>query len=144
MRCMHSLRRFLVATTALLLAAARTDADTSTPAETSGPCTAEVARFCKDVARGEGRLRTCLLAHAKELAPACRARLEAPPAGEAKAGPPIGPPAMRDCEPDLRAHCAKIERGAGRLRGCLDSYADKLTPRCKAWLAKPRDARTAP
>ena len=144
---MHALRRILLATTVLVAVAVpgQSGAETPAPAESPGPCAAEVARFCKDVARGEGRLRTCLSSHTNELSPACRARMEAPPAGQAAtAMPPIGPPAMRDCEPDLRAHCATVERGDGRLRACLDSHAAKLTSRCKAWLAKPRDARTAP
>jgi hypothetical protein len=133
----------LLGATALLLAVVAGALAETPAADPPGPCVADVARFCKDVARGEGRMRTCLLAHAKDLAPACRTRLEAASVADDPAAPGVGPPALRDCRQDLRTHCASVEAGDGRLRDCLDAHARDLTPRCKAALARPRDTQPA-
>lgn len=39
-----------------------------------GPCADDVAKFCKDVKPGEGRVAACLKEHEKELSQACRDR----------------------------------------------------------------------
>lgn len=43
-------------------------------AEKSGPCAADVAKFCKDVKPGEGRIAACLKEHEKDLSQACKDR----------------------------------------------------------------------
>src|SRR5262249_35869254 len=54
----------------LVLAAA-----TAVSAGDANPCRDDVVRLCADVTPGEGRVRDCIRAHAKELSPGCSARL---------------------------------------------------------------------
>ncbi|MBX3027309.1 hypothetical protein KF840_20620 [bacterium] len=42
-------------------------------------CEADIARLCKDVAAGQGRIGQCLLGHADQLSPACAAALASRP-----------------------------------------------------------------
>ena len=49
-------------------------------------CEADVAKLCKDVPAGKGRIAQCLTAHSAQLSPTCKAMLENRPA--AKSGTP--------------------------------------------------------
>ena len=40
------------------------------------PCKADKEKFCANVKKGEGRIKSCLKAHKNELSPACKAKLE--------------------------------------------------------------------
>jgi hypothetical protein len=102
-----------------------------------GPCTADIARLCKDTAKGEGRLRACLLEHENELAAECRARIT----GGAAKGPAMDAQQMLTCRADLETHCAKVPSGGGRLRACLQEHEAALKPACKAALARPARKR---
>lgn len=35
------------------------------------------------------------------------------------------------CADDIRAHCASVQPGGGRIAECLGSQAGKLTPQCR-------------
>jgi hypothetical protein len=35
------------------------------------------------------------------------------------------------CAPEIRAHCAAVERGGGRIFACLRQNSDKLSPGCR-------------
>jgi hypothetical protein len=122
----------LLVLTMIALAAATVRAETP-----AGPCTDDIARFCKDVPATEGRLRACLLEHETALAPACRVRV----AGGGSKTPAMGPQEMVACRADLDAHCAGVPSGGGRLRGCLQEHADALAPKCKAALARSSAAK---
>lgn len=112
----------------VLLAVATVRAETP-PA---GPCTADLARFCKDTPAGEGRIRACLLAHEKELAAECRVRITAP----VSTGPAMGPREMTACRTDLATHCTDVPSGGGRLLACLQAHREALSPACKGALAR--------
>jgi hypothetical protein len=40
-----------------------------------GPCSADAAKFCKDVAPGEGRIIACLEGNLDKLTPACQTQV---------------------------------------------------------------------
>lgn len=44
-------------------------------AQTKNPCADDVAKFCKDVKPGGGRLAKCLKENEKQLSPECREKL---------------------------------------------------------------------
>jgi hypothetical protein len=39
--------------------------------------------------------------------------------------------AMKACEPDVKALCANVERGGGRIAQCLRDNRDKVSVECK-------------
>jgi hypothetical protein len=120
--------------------------ETTRPKEPAvGPCNADLARFCKGVERGGGKIRTCLLSHASDLAPECRSHLQAAapvtatttPAsgatGPASTAPTI-PKRLAACDTDIRMYCPGVTAGGGRLRACLDLHVAKLAPACASVL----------
>ena len=124
----------------VLLASAVGAEEVPTP-ERRGPCAANLHRFCKDTAPGDGRLRACLDAHEAELPAECRALLPA----KSKAGaaaPAMDARQLLACRHDLRTHCGKVPSGGGRLRACLNARETQLTSRCSATLARPVNVRT--
>ena len=38
--------------------------------------------------------------------------------------------AAQACAPDIRAHCANVQRGGGRILACLQQHSEKLSPAC--------------
>jgi hypothetical protein len=46
-----------------------------------------------------------------------------------------GSPAERQvgqaCMPDIRRHCANVERGDGRIVACLRQNSEKVSPECR-------------
>lgn len=138
------MRILIVGVAMVVLAGVAAGADTP-PDTPGGPCAADIGRFCRDTEKGDGRLRACLLAHEKDLASACRARI----GGTGATGPAMGAQQLLACQADLAKHCAEVPSGGGRLRACLQEHADAVTPACKAALArgpepqKPSPAPTA-
>ena len=93
------------------------------------PCADDIARFCKDIAPGKGRVRVCLDAHTTDLSAACRASLDAK----------IQIPGhVMGCKDELRRYCKGVRFGGGRLLGCLEAHRSDLTATCKASLPPPR------
>ena len=41
-----------------------------------GPCADDIAKYCKDVKPGDGRLARCIKENEKQLSPACRSSIE--------------------------------------------------------------------
>ncbi len=127
----------------VLLASGAGGEETATPAP-RGPCAADLDRFCKDTAPGDGRLRACLDAHAAELAAECRALLTPKSStSAARSDPILDARQLIECRDDLRTHCAGVPSGGGRLRACLDTHGVDLTSRCKTALARPASAPAA-
>jgi hypothetical protein len=52
-----------------------------------------------------------------------------PAAGQGGASPAERQVAQA-CAPDIRAHCASVQRGGGRILACLRQNSDKLSPEC--------------
>ncbi len=82
MKTMNVLRvaRITLAAAALLLSApalaqggeARASGDPGKMKPRQHPCRADVVRLCKDVQRGEGRIKRCLKDHAADLSQGCK------------------------------------------------------------------------
>lgn len=98
------------------------------------PCTDDVAKFCKDVQRGGGRIAACLKQHESDLTPACREHV-------AKSGQRMRQ--NRDaCRDDMQQHCKDVKPGQGRIAACLKQHEAELSPVCKEHLAKPQGQRS--
>ncbi len=39
--------------------------------------------------------------------------------------------AAQACSPDIRSHCANVQRGGGRIIACLRENSEKLSPTCR-------------
>lgn len=85
-------------------------------------CTEDLARFCKDVKPGGGRILACLKNHENELSTDCRDKLQAvrKKLEEAK----------QICASDIEKFCKGVEQGEGRIAKCLEKHTEDLSPAC--------------
>jgi hypothetical protein len=95
----------------------------------AGPCTADVARFCKDVERGEGRIRQCLQGHLPDLSPECRTHVASNEGGQGRAR------FRTACRKELDSFCKDVTPGGGGLKRCLRSHEGELSADCKQAVA---------
>jgi len=114
---------------------AGTGAGTSDAAQTpgQGPCADDVAKFCKDVQPGGGRIVRCLKQHEYDLSPACRQH-----AAEVKKK---GQEFRAACEDDVLWLCKDIKLGGGRILNCLKQHEQELTPDCRAQMQQKREKK---
>ncbi len=89
-----------------------------------GPCAEDVAKFCKDVQPGGGRILSCMKEHENDLSPACKQHIAQVKerVKEAKAS----------CEDDVMMFCKDVKPGGGRIIRCLKEHENELSPDCKA------------
>jgi hypothetical protein len=101
-------------------------------ANAANPCAADIAKLCKDVPVGTGKVQACLKEHEKELSGECAAWF-----GTFRRA--TGNLAAT-CRQDISRFCQKITPGQGRVRECLDKNRDQLSPTCRDQLgpAKPK------
>ncbi len=92
-------------------------------AQERGPCAADIAKFCKDVQPGEGRIVKCLKEHENELSTACRERQQ-----EVKAK---GKGMQQACRGDVEQFCKDVQPGGGRIIKCLKEHEAQLSAGCK-------------
>jgi peptide subunit release factor 1 (eRF1) len=95
-----------------------------------GPCADDIAKLCKDVNPGGGRLANCLKEHEKELSPACAASI--------KETRKKLKDAHQVCADDVQKFCKDIKSGQGRIVNCLREHQNDLSPACQATMAQPR------
>jgi len=95
-----------------------------------GPCADDVAKYCKDVQPGGGRIVRCLKQHEQELSPACKQH-----AAEVKKK---GQEFRAACEDDVLRLCGDVKQGGGRIIKCLKQHEQELTPDCKAQMQQKR------
>lgn len=81
-------------------------------------CRAEMDKFCKDVAAGEGRILKCLQEHDAELSEACRAYVNT--ASQYVA-----------CLDDVLRLCPNTQPGGARAMKCLRAHQGELSTECK-------------
>jgi hypothetical protein len=91
--------------------------------QTRGTCADDVAKFCKGVQPGGGRLVKCLKDHESELSPACSASHE-----QAKAG---AKEAHEACADDVQKLCKDVQPGKGRIVRCLKDHSKSLSTECR-------------
>ncbi len=89
----------------------------------NGPCSEDMAKFCKDVQPGGGRIMKCMKEHENDLSPACKQHIAQVKerVKEAKAA----------CEDDVMRFCKDVKPGGGRIIRCLKDHENELSPDCK-------------
>jgi hypothetical protein len=92
-------------------------------------CEKELTTFCKDVTPGEGRGLACLYAYSDKLSGQCEYALYTASADLEKSITGMKY-AANECKDDLKAFCADIKPGEGRLLQCIDKNAAKVSKRC--------------
>jgi hypothetical protein len=97
-------------------------------AREQGPCADDVAKYCKDIQPGRGRIARCLKQHEQELSPACKQH-----AAEVKKK---GQEFRAACEDDVLRLCGDVKAGGGRILHCLKQHEQELTPDCKATMQR--------
>lgn len=93
-------------------------------------CSEDVAKFCKDVRPGGGRIAACLTAHENELSPSCKASI-----GGARAKAKDW---QQACAADAEKYCRDTKAGRGRILRCLGANEKDLEPRCREMLQEAR------
>jgi Cysteine rich repeat len=95
-------------------------------AEDVNPCEGDIAKFCKNVERGEGRILRCLTLSEEKLTPACEKQV-----GQIKKAVDE---VQRACVDDYAIFCSSLLPGQGRIAACLEKNEKILAPKCKAVL----------
>jgi hypothetical protein len=93
-------------------------------------CKKEIDTYCKGVTPGEGRVLACLYAYQEKLSGRCEYALYDAAAQLERVVTALTYLA-NECKDDLKAYCADIKPGEGRLLNCIDKNAKKISSRCK-------------
>jgi len=93
-------------------------------------CDKELKEYCKDVTPGEGRVLACLYARGDKLSGRCEYALYDAAAQLERAVQALSYVA-NECGDDLKANCAGIKPGEGRILQCLNKNETKVSKRCK-------------
>jgi hypothetical protein len=93
-------------------------------------CEKELKMYCAQVTPGEGRVLACLYSFWDKLSDQCDNALYGA-AGQLQRAVADLRYVHSECWDDLKAYCAKIQPGEGRLLQCLDKNDAKVTNRCK-------------
>jgi hypothetical protein len=96
-------------------------------------CKTELETYCKAVSPGEGRVLACLYAYQDKLSGKCEYALYDAAVRLERAVAALSYVA-NECEADLKAHCAGVRAGEGRLLQCLEKNEAKVSTRCKGAL----------
>jgi len=97
-------------------------------------CGVEIEKFCSQVTQGEGRLLACFYAHEDKLSGQCQYALYNASAQLEHAVSSLNYVAGQ-CEDDIKAHCASVQLGEGRVVECLNSNAESVSTACKQAIA---------
>ena len=97
-------------------------------------CGAEIEKFCSQVTQGEGRLLACFYAHEDKLSGQCQYALYNASAQLEHAVSSLNYVAGQ-CEDDIKALCASVQLGEGRVLECLNSNAEAVSTACKQAIA---------
>ncbi len=93
-------------------------------------CEKELSTYCKDVTPGEGRILSCLYAFEDKLSPRCEYAVYDSLNQLDRTLTNLSY-AVSECRDDIRAYCAEIKPGEGRLLGCINQHESKVSARCK-------------
>jgi hypothetical protein len=93
-------------------------------------CKAELGTYCKDVKAGDGRLLACLYAHSDKISARCEYAVYDAASQLERALTSLSYVA-NECRDDLKANCANIKPGEGRLLNCIERNDAKVSGRCK-------------
>ncbi len=122
------LRRMIVALFVVALSAGvAVAADASS---VKNACADDVAKYCKDVKPGGGRIARCLKANENQLSPACKSSIEESKRKIREA--------HQACDADVQKFCKDVQPGQGRLIKCLREHDKELSAECRAKMSEPR------
>ena len=99
-------------------------------AEEELPCAEEIAKYCKEVKPGGGRILDCLNEHQKDLSVSCKKKLEESKERLMKV--------QQACTGDVEKFCKDVQPGGGRILKCLREHAQELSPACGQEIEKTR------
>ena len=94
-------------------------------------CAAEIKAQCADVKPGGGRIRDCLKAHSSDLSEGCQEAINSA-AYTVNSAAAVG----KTCAAEIKAQCADVKPGGGRIRDCLKAHAADVSDGCKEAMAK--------
>jgi len=97
-------------------------------------CGAEIEKYCSQVTQGDGRLLACFYAHEDKLSGQCQYALYDASAQLERAVSALNYVAGQ-CEDDMKAHCADVQLGEGRVVECLNSNSESVSAACKQAMA---------
>jgi hypothetical protein len=87
------------------------------------PCKKDIAKFCRNIEPGDGRILRCLTLSEKDLTPPCKNQLTQ----IEKAVEEV----QTACADDYAIFCSSLLPGQGRIAACLEKNKKILTPKCK-------------
>jgi hypothetical protein len=93
-------------------------------AEDENPCEKDIAKFCKNIEPGEGRILRCLTLSKEEVTPSCKKQLDRIENALTEV--------KLSCADDYAIFCSSVVPGQGRIAACLEKNEKILTPKCKA------------
>jgi len=134
-------KRILTSTATVALVALLTStaafAASPTP-KAHAACQADIAKFCKGVAPGAGRIYACLEEHSDKLSSACQKELKAVVSERREHATPGsgGTSTSAPCLGDIQKFCKDVQPGGGRVKVCLAQHKAELSDTCKASMQK--------
>lgn len=92
-------------------------------AQDEKPCAGDIAKFCGNVAPGEGRIAICLKQNEAQLSSVCKQHLAQVKEALKEA--------HQACEDDIAMFCGGVKPGGGRIVKCLKANKDHLSRTCR-------------
>jgi hypothetical protein len=96
------------------------------------PCAGDIAKFCKGLKPGEGRIAKCLKDNKDKLSTECKAHVEK----EKETLKEVN----KACEDDVTMFCAGVKPGAGLVK-CLKEHKAELSSKCQEGMTKAKDKK---
>ncbi len=110
-------------------------------ADMMAACSADIAKFCPDVANGRGRITACLMAYDNDLSAGCRPEVDAlaqrsstnrliPANARQIFSPSFRADLPASCSADAASLCPGVPQGDGRVFACLYSRQSQVSSTC--------------
>lgn len=101
-------------------------------ASAQGACANDIAKFCKDVPPGEGRVARCLYENRDGVSDGCKRQADKMITRALQV--------HTDCVDDAQQFCSEVQPGQGRIAMCLNEHRDSLSEACRGHVKEVRQA----